>query len=115
MYCANVLLSFQNTVSSLCRVIHGYQILNGLCIPIMHYKSTLLDELVKQVNHNLQADNTDMKTTMMMRMNLMMNCLSESNFTKHLLTVYLFKTKNIFYQAYLNFVLKLETRQNFLF
>ena len=27
----------------------------------MHSKSPLLDELVKQANHNLQADNTDIE------------------------------------------------------
>ena len=35
----------------------------------------------------------------------MMNCLSESNTTKHLLTVHLFKTKNIFYYTLLFLVL----------
>ena len=34
---------------------------------------------------------------------------------KHLLTIQLFKTNNIFYYAYLNTVLKLEASQNFLF
>ena len=34
---------------------------------------------------------------------------------KHLLTIHLFKTNNIFYYAYLNIVLKLEASQNFLF
>ena len=34
---------------------------------------------------------------------------------KHLLTIHLFKTNNIFYYAYLNIVLKFEASQNFLF
>ena len=34
---------------------------------------------------------------------------------KHLLTIHLFKTNNIFYYAYLNIVLKLEASQTFLF
>ena len=34
---------------------------------------------------------------------------------KHLLTIHLFKTNNIFSYAYLNIVLKLEASQNFLF
>ena len=34
---------------------------------------------------------------------------------KHLLTIHLFKTNNIFYYACLNIVLKLEASQNFLF
>ena len=34
---------------------------------------------------------------------------------KHLLTIHLFKTNNIFYYAYLNIVLKLEASQNSLF
>ena len=42
----------------------------------------------------------------------MINCLSESNSTKHLLTVYLFKTENIINNVYLNIVLKLEPKKN---
>ena len=53
MYYANVLLN--------CPIHHGYQILNELCIPIIHSKPPLLDELVKRVNRNLQADNTDIE------------------------------------------------------
>ena len=59
MYYANVLLNFQNLASAICPINHGYQILIGLCMPIMHSKSHLLDELVKRVNHNFQADNKD--------------------------------------------------------
>ena len=59
MYYAHLLLNFQNPAVPLCPINHGYQILNGLCMPIMHSKSPLPDELVKRVNHNLQADNTD--------------------------------------------------------
>ena len=39
----------------------GYQILNGLCMPIIHSKSPLLGELVKRVSCNLQTDNTDIE------------------------------------------------------
>ena len=46
---------------------------------------------------------------LVMRMSLMMNCLRKSNSTKHLLIVALFKTKNIFYDAYLSLVLKLRS------
>ena len=59
MYYAHLLLNFQNPASPLCPINHGYQILNGLCMPIIHSKSPLPDELVKLVNHNLQADSTD--------------------------------------------------------
>ena len=59
MYYAHLLLNFQNPASPLCPTNRGYQILNGLCMPTMHLKSPLPDELVKRVNHNLQADNTD--------------------------------------------------------
>ena len=59
MYYAHLLLNFQNRATPLCPINHGYQVLNGLCMPIMHLKSPLPDELVKRVNHNLQADNTD--------------------------------------------------------
>ena len=58
MYHANALLNSQNPVSPICPINHGYQILNGLCIPIMHSKSPLLEELLKWVNHKLKADNT---------------------------------------------------------
>ena len=30
-------------------------------MPIMHSKFLLIDDLVKQVNHNLQTDNTDIE------------------------------------------------------
>ena len=96
MYYANMLLNFQHPVSSICPINHRYQILNGICMPMIHSKSPSLDEVVKRVNHNLQADNTDIqisKTTMaiilVMRMNLMINCLSESNSTKHLLSLFI--------------------------
>ena len=59
MYYAHVLLNFQNPASPICPINYGYQILNGLCVPIMHSKSALLYELVKLVNHNLQLDNID--------------------------------------------------------
>ena len=49
-----------------------------------------------------------MMVILVMRMNLMMNYLSKLNSRKHLLTADLFKTKNSFYDAYLNFVLKLK-------
>ena len=42
----------------------------------------------------------------------MINYLSESNSTKHFLTAYLFKTKNIINNVYLNIVLKLEAKKN---
>ena len=61
MYYANMLLNFQNPASPICPINHGYKILSGLCMSIMHSKSPLLDELVKQVNNNLQADNTDIE------------------------------------------------------
>ena len=41
-----------------------------------------------------------------------MNCPSESNSTKLLLIVYLFKKKNISNDTFLNFVLKLKAKQN---
>ena len=59
MYYAQVLLSFQNPASPVCLINHGFQILNGLCMSIMHSKSPLPDELVKRVDHILQADNTN--------------------------------------------------------
>ena len=59
MYYAHVLLIFQNWASPICPINHGYQLLNGLCMPIMHSKSSLPDELVKQVNHKLQTNNPD--------------------------------------------------------
>ena len=55
-YYANVLLNFQNPALPKCPINHSYQILNGLCMPIMHSKSHLLDEL-----DNLQADNKDIE------------------------------------------------------
>ena len=120
MHYAHVLLNFQNPASPICPINHGYQILNGLCMPIMPSKSPLPDELVKRVNHIIHRQIIQTMTKMMiiilvMTMNLIMNCLSESNCTKNLLTVSLFKMKNIFYDTYLNFVLKLEAKQNFLF
>ena len=59
MYYAHVLLNFQSPASPICPINHGYQIVNRLCMPIMHSKSPLPDELVKRVNQNLQADDTD--------------------------------------------------------
>ena len=59
MYYANALLNFQNPASPICHINHGYQILNGLCMPMMHSKSPLLDELVERVNRNHQGDNTN--------------------------------------------------------
>ena len=55
IYYTNVLLHFQNPASRICPLNHlnhlnRYQILNGLCQPIMHSKFPLLDELVKRVN-----------------------------------------------------------------
>ena len=52
IYYANVLLNFQNPASRICPLNHvnRYQILNGLCCPIMHSKFPLLYELVKRVN-----------------------------------------------------------------
>ena len=47
MFYANVLINFQDLASSICPINHVYQILNRLCMPIMHSKSPLLDELVK--------------------------------------------------------------------
>ena len=35
-YYAHVLLNFQNPASPICPIHYGYQILNGLCMPIMH-------------------------------------------------------------------------------
>ena len=58
MHYANVLLSFQSPASPIGLINRGYQVLNELCMPIMHSKYPLLDKLVKQINHNLQADNT---------------------------------------------------------
>ena len=49
MYYANVLINFQNAASRIFPINHGYEILNGLCMPMMHSKSPLLDELVKRV------------------------------------------------------------------
>ena len=59
MYHVHLLLNFQNPAAPVYPINYGYQILNGLCMPIMHSKSPLPDDLVKRVNHNLQADNTD--------------------------------------------------------
>ena len=58
MYHANALLNYHNSVSPICPINHRYQILNGLCIPVMHSKSPLLEELLKWVNQKLKADNT---------------------------------------------------------
>ena len=83
----------------------------------MQSKAILLDELVKQVNHNLQVNNTgiaDDDDDCSIDEDEFDAELSESNSTKHLLTVYLFKMKNIFYHACFNFVLKLEAAQKFL-
>ena len=81
MHYANMFLNFQNPASPLRPINHGYQILNGRCVPIMHSTSSLPDELVKGVNRILQVNNTDLKTmtiNLVMSMNLMMTCLSES-------------------------------------
>ena len=81
MHYANMFLNFQNPASPLRPINHGYQILNGRCMPIMHSTSSLPDELVKGVNRILQVNNTDLKTmtiNLVMSMNLMMTCLSES-------------------------------------
>ena len=43
MYYACVLLKFQNPTSPIYPINHGYQILNGICMPIMHSKSPLPD------------------------------------------------------------------------
>ena len=105
MYYAHVLLSSITNMSYK----HGYEILNGLCMP-MHLKSTSLDELVKQVNHNHQADNTNNENDdgdySSDEDKFDDNCLSESNSMKHLLTVCLFNTESIFCNAYLDFILK---------
>ena len=79
---------------------------------------------MKQGIRNLKVDNTDhddddddhddmttMTIILVMRLNLMMNCLSELNFTKHLIAVYLFQMKNIFYHDYINFVLSLKEKK----
>ena len=86
-------------------------------MPIIHSKPPLLGELVKRVNCNLQTDNTDIEDDdddyssdedeFDVEVDIWMK-LQET----YLLTVYLFKTKKTFYYAYLNFVLKLEARQN---
>ena len=55
---------------------------------------------------------TTMTIILVMRLNLMMNCLSELNFTKHLIAVYLFQMKNIFYYDYINFVLSLKEKKS---
>ena len=47
MYYAHVLLNFQNPASPICPINHGYQILNGLGMPMIHLKSALPDELMK--------------------------------------------------------------------
>ena len=60
-YYANALLNFQNPASPIFPINHGYKILNGLCMPMIHSNSLLLDELVKQVNRNHQADNTNIE------------------------------------------------------
>ena len=81
MHYANMFLNFHNPASPLRPINHGYQILNGLCMPIMHSTSSLPDELVKGVNRILQVNNTDLKTmtiNLVMSMNLMMTGLSES-------------------------------------
>ena len=56
MYYANVFPDFQSPVSPIWPI---YQVLNGLYMPIMYSKFPLLDELLKQVKQNLQADNVD--------------------------------------------------------
>ena len=61
MHYISVLLIFQNPASTICPVNHDYQILNGLCIPIMHSKSPVLDELAKGVDRSLQLDNSDIE------------------------------------------------------
>ena len=84
----------------------------------MHSKSSLLDELVKRVNRNVQADHTDIEDD---------NgdyTSDEEEFNDglpkwiklHETFVHsLFILKKIFYYAYFNFIMKLEARQNFLF
>ena len=84
----------------------------------MHSKSSLLDELVKRVNRNVQADHTDIEDD---------NgdyTSDEEEFNDglpkwiklHKTFVHsLFILKKIFYYAYFNFIMKLEVRQNFLF
>ena len=61
MYYANVLPNFHSPASLICPINRGYQVLNELCMPIMYSKSPLLDELVKRVKQNLQADNADLE------------------------------------------------------
>ena len=91
----------KNPVSPICPINYGYQILNGLCMPIMHSKSPLPNEMscgnVSIIPFRWIIQTLKMMITiiLVLRMNLMMNFLSESNTMKHLLTVYLFKSKNI--------------------
>ena len=59
LYHTHVLLNFQNPASPICPRNNCYKILNRLCMPIVHLKSPLPDELVKRVNHNFKVDNTD--------------------------------------------------------
>ena len=72
---------------------------------------------MEPVNHNLQVNNTDTEQE-----NDDYSCdefddevTISIRLKKHLLTIHLFKTNNIFYYAYLNIVLKLEASQNVLF
>ena len=77
MYYAHVLLNFQNPASPIRPINHGCQILNGPCMPIMHLIIIIIIIII-----------------IIVIMSLMMNCLSESNSTKHLLTIYLSKSQN---------------------
>ena len=117
MYYTNVLLNFQSPATPICPTNCGYQILNGLYMPIMHLNYSLHDYLVKPVNHNLQVNNTNIEQEDddYSRDEFDDELTTSIRLKKDLLTIHLFKTNNIFYYAYLNIVLKLEARQNFLF
>ena len=118
-YYANVLLNVQNPAYHQ----HGLQIMVikfwmdyvcQQCNQKLFYLMSWWNKLITTFRWTIQALQTTMTIVLLMKMNLMLNCLSESNSTKHLLTVYLFKMKNIFYHACFNFVLKLEAAQKFL-